>query len=125
MSDTISRCVTCGVADDVLTDDGTCTTCFCKKMDAAEGISYRYYIKRGSQPEQEVSKEDWVRTEREAGFYNTLGHPDEPGTGSFSTTQHGGLSGRKDAVKNVAGCDIPGHPNNYAHEHVGAEAYAR
>lgn len=33
---------------------------------------------------EEVSKEEYVRAERGAGFRNTLGKPDEPATAAFS-----------------------------------------
>jgi hypothetical protein len=41
--------------------------------------------------EKEVTKEQFVRAERAAGFRNTMGRPDEPATGSFS---NGAVSGR-------------------------------
>lgn len=96
--DAVTRCRTCGVRDDVLTDDGRCITCWSKAMDAAEGVTYRYFVTERSADEREVTKEEWVSAERQAGFYNTMGHPEEPGTGGFSTTQHGGLKGRIERV---------------------------
>lgn len=44
----------------------------------------RYLLKADWQEEwTEVSKEVWVRAERAAGFHNTMGRPDEPGTAGF------------------------------------------
>ncbi len=53
----------------------------------------RYFITRGDSPEQEVTEEEFVRAEREAGFYNTRGRPSEPATASFSS---GRIAGRTD-----------------------------
>jgi hypothetical protein len=55
-----------------------------------------YFLSRGDRPEVEVTKEEFVSAERNAGFYNTVGEPDEPATGSFSTHTRGeeGISGR-------------------------------
>ena len=39
---------------------------------------------------QEVTKEQWVRAERIAGFRNTMGQPDEPATRGFTG---GGIRG--------------------------------
>lgn len=39
---------------------------------------------------REVSKEEWVRAERAAGFRNTMGEPDEPATSSFSARRVAG-----------------------------------
>lgn len=44
----------------------------------------RYFLRRGGDPECEVTFDDWVMAERMAGFVNTMGCPDEPGTGGFS-----------------------------------------
>lgn len=44
----------------------------------------RYYLTLGDSPEQEVTKAEFVRAERAAGFRNTLGQPDEPATAAFS-----------------------------------------
>ncbi len=41
---------------------------------------YRYYLTE----EREVTKEEYVAAERRAGFYNTMGQPEEPATASFS-----------------------------------------
>lgn len=43
----------------------------------------RYYITVGSLPRVEVTKAEYVQTERTCGFYNTLGQPDEPATSAF------------------------------------------
>lgn len=51
-----------------------------------------YFLQRGDGPWREVTKVDWVRAERSAGFRNTLGKPDEPGTGGFGG--HNGVNGR-------------------------------
>ena len=53
-------------------------------------MTERYYLTLGDAPEREVTKAEYVRAERRAGFYNTLGQPDEPATASFS----GPVSGR-------------------------------
>ena len=44
----------------------------------------RYWIKFADLEWSEVSKEEYVRIERAAGFHNTMGEPDEPATASFS-----------------------------------------
>ena len=47
--------------------------------------------------DQQVTKADYVKAERDAGFRNTLGQPDEPataawwGTGSDGQRHHGSL----------------------------------
>lgn len=46
--------------------------------------------------EHEVSKAEFVSAERRAGFYNTLGQPDEPATHSFS---NGRISGRQEDIR--------------------------
>lgn len=46
--------------------------------------------------EREVTMEEYVAAERQAGFYNTLGHPERPATASFSTTARGGMEGRQE-----------------------------
>lgn len=52
----------------------------------------RYFIRTGdSTPWREVDKEDYVNAERMAGFYNTLGQPEEPATAGFS---NGRVQGR-------------------------------
>ena len=37
-------------------------------------------------PWTEVTKEEFVAAERAAGFHNTMGQPDEPGTGGFGSS---------------------------------------
>lgn len=57
----------------------------------------RYYITLDTIHENEVSKEEYVKTERLAGFYNTQGQPLEPATDSFSAAKNGlTLQGRID-----------------------------
>ena len=46
--------------------------------------TYRYFLSFGDGPRHEVTKREWVAAERSAGFINTMGRPDEPGTGGFS-----------------------------------------
>jgi len=46
----------------------------------------KYFLTLGDQPEKEVTKETWVKAERQAGFRNTTGESDEPATGGFSST---------------------------------------
>lgn len=48
----------------------------------------RYFIRARSKWEA-VTKEEYVRHERAAGFHNTMGQPDEPATGAFSSTDYG------------------------------------
>lgn len=56
----------------------------------------KYFVTIGDSPEEEVTKERFVEVERRAGFYNTMGQPHEPATGSFSSMPCFGasLSGR-------------------------------
>jgi hypothetical protein len=51
----------------------------------------RYFLTRDGEPEREVTKEEWVRVERQAGFVNVQGKPYEPATASWSVP---GLRGR-------------------------------
>lgn len=55
---------------------------------------YRYFLKTAWLPDDmwvEVTKAEFVRAERDAGFRNTMGEPDEPATGGF----HGhGVTGK-------------------------------
>jgi hypothetical protein len=44
----------------------------------------RYFLAREGEPEREVTKQEWVRAERAAGFTNTRGQPCEPATASWS-----------------------------------------
>lgn len=54
-----------------------------------------FFITRDNEPEKEVTKGEFVRAEREAGFHNTMGQPLEPATAGFSIAQHGStVSGR-------------------------------
>lgn len=57
---------------------------------------HKYFLTRGDQPEVEVTKEQFVSAERQAGFYNTMGRPDEPATGGFTAYVRGEeeISGR-------------------------------
>jgi hypothetical protein len=43
----------------------------------------RYLLSLGGADPREVTKAEWVAAERAAGFINTMGRPDEPGTGGF------------------------------------------
>jgi hypothetical protein len=59
-------------------------------------VSDRYYLTE----EREVTKAEYVRAERRAGFFNTLGEPEEPATASFSGTAEGHpVSGRTEYVR--------------------------
>ena len=58
-------------------------------------VSYRYWLTDGAEPEREVSMEEWVAAERAAGFHNTMGRPEEPGTAAWSA---GHMSGRVEYV---------------------------
>lgn len=55
----------------------------------------RYFVSENGFPEQQVDKAGFVRAERSAGFRNTMGQPDEPATGGFSS---GVLQGRVECV---------------------------
>lgn len=50
----------------------------------AKSPDHIYFVRRDQGEWNHVSKEEWVRAERAAGFVNTMGHPNEPGTHSFS-----------------------------------------
>lgn len=57
-------------------------------------MNYVYLItNRENGLEHEVSKAEWVRHERMAGFRNTLGEPLEPATQSFASSNYS-FSGR-------------------------------
>jgi hypothetical protein len=43
-----------------------------------------FYLKTDWTNWKNVTKEQFVSAERAAGFHNTMGQPDEPGTGGFS-----------------------------------------
>lgn len=84
-------CKTCRHQDDVLAPDGDCMTCCVDAAERAAGIVKRYFIRAGDGPEREVDESEFVDTERQAGFYNTLGRPEKPATAGFSGRN---LSGR-------------------------------
>ena len=54
----------------------------------------RYWVQVGENPEQEVSREDFIKLERSAGFRSKFG-PNEVATAGFST---GVLKGRVETV---------------------------
>lgn len=43
-----------------------------------------YWVRYGDLNWVEVDEAEYVRVERAAGFHNTLGQPDKPGTAAFS-----------------------------------------
>ncbi len=45
--------------------------------------TYEYQVCFDGGPWQTVTKEHWIEIERQCGFYNTCGEPDEPATGYF------------------------------------------
>ena len=49
----------------------------------------KYFIKLGDSPWVQVTKAEFVSKERNAGFHNTMGQPDEPATGGFSGSPGG------------------------------------
>ncbi len=55
---------------------------WCKLGIRESSMKTRYFLERTVK--EEVTKKEWVRAERAAGFHNTMGKPDEPGTGGFS-----------------------------------------
>lgn len=60
---------------------------------------HRYFLRRGGQPWQAVSRRTWVQAERGAGFHPKVApsdprYHDTPATGGFSTSAGGGLAGR-------------------------------
>lgn len=57
----------------------------------------RYFLGVDGHPETEVevTKAEFVRAERNAGFHNTMGRPDEPATGGFG---NGSIRGRVELV---------------------------
>lgn len=82
MSGKARICPTCGEAD-------------CVYLMFPEDRNTRYFLgPKGS--ERQVTMEEYVAAERAAGFYNTLGHPEKPATGAFSTTARGGMEGRQE-----------------------------
>lgn len=66
--------------------------CVYERLGDLEGNT-RYFLGE-PEDEREVTEEEFVRAERQAGFYNTLGHPEKPATAGFSTTAQGGMRGR-------------------------------
>lgn len=58
-------------------------------------MPFRYWLTDGSEPEREVTMAEWVAAEREAGFHNTMGRPEEPATWSWGA---GHMSGRVEFV---------------------------
>lgn len=50
----------------------------------------RYWIRIDYGPWREVDKAGFVALERRAGFHNTMGQPNEPGTGGFFATHYPG-----------------------------------
>jgi hypothetical protein len=93
----VSRCIQCHHTDDMLVND-MCITCRLDNVDAAAGVTYRYFLSTDLTEEWEVTMQEWVAAERRAGFTNTLGHPERPGTAGFGTTQFDGLAGRIERV---------------------------
>lgn len=51
-----------------------------------------YFVRIDGGKWQEVSKQEFVRNERMAGFRNTMGERDEPATNSFSSSPRRGHS---------------------------------
>ncbi len=47
----------------------------------------RYFVTTDDRGEREVDKAEFVNVERRAGFRNTMGRPDEPGTAGFGCTR--------------------------------------
>jgi hypothetical protein len=69
----------------------------------------RYFLTRDDDSEIEVSKAEFVRAERQAGFRNTMGQPSEPATGGFSnSTKDSRISGRIEFVRDEEICEHPG-----------------
>jgi hypothetical protein len=51
--------------------------------------SRKYYLSEDDgNTWDEVTKEEYVRAERAAGFHNTMGRPDEPATAGFSSSNY-------------------------------------
>ncbi len=51
----------------------------------------RYFVTTDERGEREVAKVEYVQAERNAGFHNTRGQPDEPATAGFGS---GAVRGR-------------------------------
>lgn len=62
--------------------------------------SGEYWVRWGDENWRQVSKDEYVRAERCAGFHNTMGFPDEPATAGFSSssTGSGDISGRVGSI---------------------------
>ncbi len=56
-------------------------------------MTYRYFLIEDGGAEREVTKAQFVRAERQAGFRNTMGQPLEPATNGFGGK---GINGRTD-----------------------------
>lgn len=61
----------------------------------------RFFLKFGSNPEREVSREEYVHAERAAGFHNSMNQPDAPATASFGAGMVSGRSEYYTAVTTV------------------------
>ena len=70
----------------------------------SDDARYRYYLTEGGSPEREVTKAEFVSAERRAGFVNTMGQPDEPGTAGF-----GGRDGDAEIRGRVVYMPCPAH----------------
>jgi len=70
----------------------------------SDDARYRYYLTEGGSPEREVDKAEFVSAERRAGFVNTMGQPDEPGTAGF-----GGRDGDTEIRGRVVYMPCPAH----------------
>lgn len=87
------RCKQCFHLEEFLVA-GLCVTHWCQEMDRKEGLAYRWFIEENG-VEREVSKEEWVEMERQAGFHNKMGHPEEPATAGFYGNN---IKGRKEQI---------------------------
>lgn len=54
----------------------------------------RYFLTRDGEPEREVTKEEWVLAERQAGFFRTTGGTGETGEPATSSWSVPGMRGR-------------------------------
>lgn len=61
-------------------------------------MTQRYFLQIGNEREREVTKAEFVSAERNAGFRNTMGQPDEPATAGFGNSRIG-TRGRVEYVK--------------------------
>lgn len=84
----MKRCRDCGNDKDACCGgslvDGLCVSCWCEDQDRREGASYRYWLTNRQGIRVEVTREAFVQAERDAGFVNTMAHPDRPATSGFS-----------------------------------------